>query len=144
MNVIDAAYLLGHDYPGGTGPLADRLGIGRAVFNSKLNPNTMTHHLTLVESVRMQQLAGKATILHAMASELGYVVVPLIDQEDNNIPRALAASCGKFGDYLRSVDDSMADNVITPNERRELEHKLAGLTSANDHLQGLLNAKTQS
>ncbi len=76
MNILDAAHRIGHEYPGGAGVLADRLGINRVVFNSRLNPNLPSHHLSLLDSLRMQQLAGRQDVLHAMASELGFVCIP--------------------------------------------------------------------
>lgn len=141
MNVIDAAYRIGHDYPGGAGLLADRLGIGRVVFNSKLNPNTSTHHLTLAESVRMQQLSGRSDILQAMATELGYVAIPLPAVEDENIPSALARSCAEFGDYMRQVDESLRDGRVTPNEAKCLEKELTEMVAASTRLLAVLSGR---
>ena len=70
MNIQDAAHRIGHEYPGGAVALAHRMGINPTVFNSKLNPNNATHHLTLAEAQRMQQLTGRTDILEAMASGL--------------------------------------------------------------------------
>ena len=75
MNIQDAAHRIGHEYPGGAVALAHRIGINPTVFNSKLNPNNLTHHLTLAEAQRMQLLTGRTDILEAMASELGYVIM---------------------------------------------------------------------
>ena len=57
MNIIDAAYHTVHDYPGGATALALRLGIkSPAVLNSKVNPNTDTHHITLVEAIKIMAI----------------------------------------------------------------------------------------
>ena len=57
MNIIDAAYNTVHDYPGGSSALATRMGIkSPAVLNSKVNPNTETHHLTLAEASKLMAL----------------------------------------------------------------------------------------
>ncbi|WP_341772648.1 phage regulatory CII family protein, partial [Burkholderia pseudomallei] len=47
MNIIDAAYAVVHDYPGGSESLAPRLGMSAAVLRNKVNPNNATHHLGL-------------------------------------------------------------------------------------------------
>jgi len=141
MNVIDAAYRVGHEYPGGAGLLADRMGIVRAVFNSKLNPNTHSHHLTLAESVRMQQLAGRTDILQAMATELGHVAIPLPEVSDENIPAALARTCAEFGDYMRLVDDSLRDGRVSPNEAKCLEKELTEMVAASTHLLAVLKGE---
>jgi Phage regulatory protein CII (CP76). len=42
----------------------------------KLNPNNVTHHLTLRDALTMQVLTGRHDILYAMADELGEVCTP--------------------------------------------------------------------
>ena len=138
MNIEDAAHRIGHEYPGGAGILAQRMGMNPVVFNSKLNPNTKTHHLSMVEALRMQQLAGRADILHAMAEALGYVAVPLPQVHDDDVAHALAATCAEFGDYLRRVDESMRDGKVTPNEVKRLEKELTEMVAAATHLQSIL------
>ena len=57
MNILDAAYNTVHDYKGGASALAPRMGIkSPAVLNSKVNPNTDTHHLTLLEASKLMAL----------------------------------------------------------------------------------------
>lgn len=141
MNIIDAAHRMGHEFPGGAGALAVRMGIGHAVFNSKLNPNTATHHLTLVESVRMQQITGQFEILQAMASELGHVAIPLPTVADGEISRAIAHTCAEFGDYMRQVDTSLLDGHVTANEKKRLEKELTELISAATGLLALMAGK---
>ena len=47
MNVVDAAYLAVHTYPGGSESLGPRIGMSPAVLRNKVNPNCSTHHLSL-------------------------------------------------------------------------------------------------
>lgn len=138
MNIQDAAHMLGHEYPGGAQALADRMGINRAVFNSKLNPNTATHHLTLVEALRMQQLAGRFDILYAMAEALGFVCVPLPSDSPESLERDIAHACKEFGEYIAEVTGSIEDNNVTPNEVKRCQKELADLVGAANHLQAKL------
>lgn len=141
MNVLDAAHRIGHEYPGGAGVLAARMNIGHTVFNSKLNPNTTTHHLYLSEAVLMEQLANRFDILYAHADALNHVAIPLPAVEDEDVGHALTQTCAQFGDYLRRVDESLKDGKVTPNERKALERELTEMIAAATHLQSLLAGK---
>jgi len=125
MNIQDAAHMLGHEYPGGAGALADRMGIVRAVFNSKLNPNTPTHHLTLVEALRMQQLAQRYDILFSMADTLGFVCIPSTAEQTDHIERDITALCKEFGEYVAKVTEAIEDGDVTGNELKDTERELS-------------------
>lgn len=141
MNILDAAHRIGHDYPGGMDSLAPRMGCNPRVLNSKLNPNCQSHHLTLIESVRLQQLAGRADILFAEADLLGFVCVPRPEAGDANITAALTRACAEFGDYMREADKALSDDKITPNEVKRLEKELSELMTAAAALQAAIVAK---
>lgn len=121
MNIQDAAHRIGHEYPGGATALAHRMGIGPAVFNSKLNPNTTTHHLGLVEAHRMQQLTGRVDILQAMADDLGYSIIKLPDfaVSDAAILESYTAMLAELGEFSGAFNQSLADNRIN---KKEFEH----------------------
>lgn len=138
MNVIDAAHRIAHEYPGGAEALAPRMGIGAAVFRSKLNPHTETHHLTLRESVRLQQLAQRYDVLHAMADELGHIAIPLPSVPDGEMAHALARTCAEFGEYLGRIDQALTDGAVTPNELKHLEKELTEMVAQAAHMQSLL------
>jgi hypothetical protein len=139
MNIQDAAHRIGHEYPGGAGVLAQRMGINAAVFNSKLNPNTATHHLTLVEALRMQQLGERFDILHAMAEELGHVAIPMAPSiADTDVSHALATTCAEFGDFLRRVDATMRDGLVKAHEIKKNEKELLELIAAATKLHSLM------
>lgn len=138
MNIEDAAHRVGHETPGGVASLAPRMGMKEAVLNSKINPNTATHHLTISEMVRMEQLTGRHDMLIAHAEALGLVAIPVPAIDDEDVAHALARTCAEFGDYLRTVDSSMRDNKITRTEVTKLEKELVEMLSAATHLQALL------
>ena len=125
-------------FMGGVAALAPRMGMKEAVLNSKINPNTMTHHLTIAEMVRMEQLTGRADMLIAHATALGYVAIPVPSIDDEDIGHALSRTCAEFGDYLRIVDGAMRDKKITRNEVVKLEKELVEMISAATRLQALL------
>lgn len=141
MNMLDAAHLIGHEYPGGAKALAERLGINQVVFNSKLNPNTITHHLTLVEALRMQQMANRFDILHAMADELGFVCIRKPTVGDDCLTLSITRACAEFGDFMREVNETLQDDNVRPNELRDVQKELLELIAAATGLNGLLEAK---
>lgn len=75
MNTKDAAYMTGHEYPGGVPALAVRMGIDARELSRKLNPGA-AHGISLDEAEVLMALSGDHRILHAMAAELGYVCQP--------------------------------------------------------------------
>lgn len=143
MNIQDAAHLIGHEYPGGAGALADRMNISRAVFNSKLNPNTPTHHLTLVESLRMQQLAGRCDVLFSMAEELGFICLPMPNESHTDLHAEIGRVCQEFGQYIAQVTDAIKDNKVTANELKRCAKELADLVAVANNLQATLAAMNQ-
>ena len=141
MNIQDAAHRIGHEYPGGAVALAHRMGIGPVVFNSKLNPNTLTHHLTLAEAQRMQQLAGRTDILEAMADELGYVIVKIPEcAHDIDIAKATRRAVVEFGQWIEEIDKSLEDGSVTQNELKAIEKELVEMMSQAQHLTAALSS----
>ncbi|MBU1980420.1 MAG: hypothetical protein KJ958_14760 [Gammaproteobacteria bacterium] len=72
MNTRDAAYLTGHQYPGGVPTLAVRMGMDARALTRKLSPNT--GGIGLDEAVVLMTLSNDHRILYAMADELGYTL----------------------------------------------------------------------
>lgn len=121
MNVDDAAYAVVHDYPGGSESLAPRLAVSPAVLNSKVNPNTKTHRLALVEAVRLTGLTGDVRILRAFAQECGQIVLPAPNGDDAAasdmaVLELVAAVGGSQGDLFGSVHRGLADGALTEQE----------------------------
>lgn len=138
MNIVDAAHRVGHEAQGGVAALAPRMGMKEAVLNSKINPNTLTHHLSIQEMVRMEQLTGRTDMLIAHAESLGYVAIPMPSEDSGDISRGIASTCAEFGDYLRTVEDAWSDRKITGNEKKDLEKELVEMIAAAVRLQALL------
>ena len=141
MNIQDAAHRIGHEYPGGAVALAHRMGIGPVVFFSKLNPNTLTHHFTLTEAQRMQQLTGRTDILEAMADELGYVIVKIPEcAHDIDIAKATRRAVVEFGQWMEEIDKSLEDGSVTQNELKAIEKELVEMMSQAQHLTAALSS----
>lgn len=122
MNIKDAAHATVHDYPGGSESLGPRMNIVPAVLRNKVNPNSTSHHLTLVEADRLMSMTGDHRILEALAQHHGYVLVPVAfdtPPSDMAILELVTHVWRHNGDVGRSVDDALADGRIT---KRELEY----------------------
>lgn len=158
MNVIDAAHHTVHGYPGGAAALAIRMvrkgpdgevvfdgegnpkGMSAAVLSSKVNPNTQTHHLTLVEASEVMGLTSNYLILHSLAAEHGFTLQRMAPIDGGSVVDAVlnaAASRGEFDQLLR---DAYADRIITENEMRQLSAVGAAQMEAMVHLLARLRA----
>lgn len=121
LDVLDAAYRTAHEYPGGVGPLAIRMGMPASTLNHKVSLTCTTHNLSLKESVSMQAMSGNFAILHAMAASLGHAVI-LLDAEPSGQPmNEVARMVSEFGDLLARVTKSTADGTVTLNEVRDCQ-----------------------
>lgn len=126
MHVIDAAYATVHDYPGGAGSLAPRVGTTQGVLNSKVNPNTTTHHLTLAESVKLVVLSGDNRIAHAFAHDVGGVFIPGacdLPACDMAVLESMTGVFARAGQVGASVHAALADGRVTPKEYAAIERK---------------------
>ena len=126
MNITDAVYNSVHNYPGGATALAPRIGIkSPAVLNSKVNPNTETHHITLEEAVRVMEITGDYSILHAINARLGKVSVDLPDIPESHgdvcLMEEMLEVSVKKGDVNRLFKKMMADRRITTGEAKDMD-----------------------
>lgn len=124
MNTQDAAYHTAHDSPGGVQALAVRMDMSPNVLQNKVNPMVVYHKLTLSEAVRMQALTGDVRILHAMASELGHVAVPVLGYEgvsDMELLDGYMDSITALGEFTAAFQLSIADGRVTPAEMARME-----------------------
>ncbi|CAI3122360.1 hypothetical protein AO727_15800 [Acinetobacter baumannii] len=121
MNILDAAYNTVHDFKGGANALASRMGIkSPAVLNSKVNPNTETHHLTLLEATKLMGITGDFRILQALCAEHSKAAIDL-----PNIPESHRDICLvdtflnlgiKKGNVTELFREMLADGRVTKGE----------------------------
>lgn len=125
MNVMDAAFNVAEDFPGGARALA--LAIDK-------NPSTFSHEvkgdgpakLGLGTAVKMTKRTGDLRILIAFASECGQLVIPLpeaLDLGSDDCALALSALAREFGDLCSEACSALADNRVSDNEMKRLERE---------------------
>lgn len=139
MNMIDAAHATVHDYPGGAESLAPRLKMRPAVLNSKVNPNTATHHLTLAEAMRIMGLTGDHRMLRAMNEALGYLPpIPRIDAEVSDVAllETYTRLMSELGDFSRKFHAAVADGKLTTREVDAMQVEMLEFFAAGEELLG--------
>lgn len=124
MNILDAAYNTVHDYPGGAAALAPRMGMkSAAVLNSKVNPNTETHHLSLVEASKMMAMTGDFRVLQELNAEHGKIAIDLPEIpecRDMSLTDKVLCIGMKGGDVMSLFREIMADGRITQGEVQDM------------------------
>lgn len=133
MNLKDSMYATVHDYPGGSESLGPRMGIVPAVLRNKVNPNSTSHHLTVIEADKMMTMTGDHCILQAMAQQQGYVLVPVafdVPASDSAILELVTRVWRTNGDVGKAVDDALADGRITTRELVNIEQTISGVEQA--------------
>lgn len=143
MNISDAAYHTVHDYPGGSNTLAPRLGIkSPAVLNNKVNPNTETHHLTLIEASKLMELTNDFRILQSLNAQHGKVAInlPCIPECRDTALTDLVLSLGMGGGDVYSLfKEMMADGRITRGEAMDMSKVIHQLHMVLAELEAQIN-----
>lgn len=130
QDVDDAAYRIGHSYPGRVPALAVRMGVNADTLGKKLNPNCETHRLSVADAVHLQVAAGRNDILYAMAGALDHVCIHMPDASADQVGMRLAKVGAEVGDVFRVAQQVMEDGKLEPHERRQLREQIAEAISA--------------
>lgn len=146
VNVQDAAYATVHDYPGGAAALAVRLGCNAAVLGNKVRPTCPAHHLTLEESVRIQDLTGDHRILRAMCETFGYLdPIPSVEYAglaDAALLEIVGRVHAEGGDVSRTLVGALADGEISAADlvdiEREVREAMGALAELLDRVRGMV------
>ena len=124
MDVLDAAYLIAQEFPGGVAALAQRMGVSANTLQHKLNPNNQTHHLTLKEALALQVVSGLPYVLYAMATALDHV--PLRsrpDMADGDPREAFYFFQQQMGELTAAAADALrGGDTVSANAHRRVEH----------------------
>lgn len=145
MHLLDVAYHVVHDYPGGSKSLAPRLNKSSSTLSHEV-AGEGSAKLGLVDAQRITQLTGDHRILHAFAESCGCLVLPLpsTNEDCGHVLQRLAQTSREFSDLCAEVAASLSDGRISDNElerieleRAELLAELAALSVAAS----LLNAE---
>lgn len=147
LTVEDAIYHTCHGYLGGVAALAARMGLPVGTLTHKANPNNTTHHMRPAELLSMMLFTGNASVLHAMASSLGYTVSKAApDQAGGNAVEAVMRLAMAHSDFVRAVADPLArmeadgNTWPTGHELRRAEYMAAAAHAEIDHTLATLRA----
>lgn len=142
--VLDAAYFMARDYPGGAEALAQRIGKSPVTFRHELRPpeggSAKLGVQTLLDAMH---LSGDHRPFFAMGAELGYLTVPLPAVDDvagATTIEAVSAVASEFGQYIAEVGRALADGRVSDNELDSVTRELGELTARAQRLQALLVA----
>lgn len=155
QDVLDAAQTLALNYPGGMSALALRMGANPNTLKHKLNPNNVTHHLTLRDALTMQVLTGRHDILYAMADELGEVCTPATPDASGGDPLdCIVAMNVAMADLARALADPLTrgaagqGGAVSRNEMRRAEamgqEAIAAIGHALAMLRGLMRTEPRA
>ncbi|QXW27182.1 phage regulatory CII family protein [Acinetobacter johnsonii] len=143
MNILDAAHHTVRQFKGGAAALAVRMGMRSvAVLNSKVNPNTETHHLTLMEASTIMTITGNYRILQALCAEHGKVAInlPNIPECRDTALTDLVLSVGMGGgDICAQFKEMMADGRITRGEAIDMSKVIHAMHEVLAELEAQIN-----
>jgi hypothetical protein len=142
MNILDAAYNLVHDYPGGSDSLAPRIGKKPSTLNHEVAGDG-TAKFGLVDAVKATRLSGDFRILYAFAEDCQHMCIPLPRTDGtptSSILADLAKSSERFAELCNEVISGAADGDISDNELDRIQRARAELLT---HLAQLGQAAIQ-
>lgn len=146
--VLDAAFNLIHDYPGGANALGPRINKASTTLSHEARRQG-TAKLGLEDAVKLSVLTGDARILNAFAGELGYAVIPLssVAACDGGLER-LSQLAQEFAGVVQTTSRALADGRVTATELRAVEREWTELVAVGQqmvaHLAAVHNAARPS
>lgn len=142
--ILDAAYNVAHDYPGGAESLAPRLGkLGTSLCHELTA--TGTAKLGLIDAVKITDFASDLRILQAWATHAGQQLVPLpITEGGDECLTKVSAMARAFGELLTEVTADLGDGKISNNELKRVEREAGELISSVSEVLRALRARNQA
>lgn len=138
--VLDAAFHLVHDYPGGSVSLAPRINKSVTTLSHEVK-GTGTAKLALDDAVKLTCLTGDWRILNAFAGVCGGLVLPMpAIQPGMDTFHGLAEAAREFGEFVASVADAAADGRVTGNELARVDRELSELLARGQAIRATLAA----
>lgn len=129
MNLLDAAYHVVHDYPGGAASLAPRMGKGVSSLSHEVTA-TGTAKMGLIDAEKITQLTGDLRILLAWAGNAGMMLVPLPAEAgapSKDAMLRLSTVAIEFAEMCAEVASSVGDNHVTDNELSRIDRECGEL-----------------
>lgn len=143
MHILDAAYHVIHDYPGGADSLAPRVGKTGTTLSHEAK-RTGQAKLGLDTAVKVSVLTGDLRILEAFAMACDCMVVPLPKVAmtgDSPVMAGLAGMLKEQAHVVSAVSESLEDNEISDNERGKIYREASELMAMTRKLLGAVDAK---
>lgn len=144
-SVLDTAFNVVHDYPGGAGTMALRLGKSATTLAHEVRA-AGTAKLGLVDAVKITQFSNDLRILNDFAAQCSCVVIPMPDvgESDAGVMPKVAALARDFSTLISSTIEAEADNRITGNELSAIEAEWAVLVAHGQALIGSLRSQHEA
>lgn len=145
MNLLDAAYNVVHDYPGGAESLAPRVGKNATTLSHEVK-RTGAAKLGLDTAEKITQLAGDLRILQAFAANCQQMVVPLPVLESGQADDCmitLGTTAHNFGLLCTEVAGDLSDGKISDNELARIDRECGQLIAAVHAMRKALAQRNQ-
>lgn len=146
MGVMDAAFNVAEDFPGGASALARAIDKNHFSFLHEVN-GTGSAKLGLLTSVKMTKRSGDLRILLAFAAECGQMCLPLpaaLASGADDCMRAMSETSREFGELCQQVCLSLGDDGrISDNELDRIRREGGELMAALQHLMASLQVRNQ-
>lgn len=123
MQLLDVAFHVVHDYPGGSKSLAPRLNKSQHTLNHEVAGDGSAK-LGIVDACKITQLTKDMRILHAFAEACGHLCIPMpgaVAIQNGNVMQALAESSREFAELCQEVCGVMADDDVSDNDLARVE-----------------------
>lgn len=138
--VLDAAFNLVHDYPGGAECLGPRIKKAPTTLSHEVK-RTGTAKLGLEDAVKLSVLSDNRAILNAFASVCGCLVLPMPCVASGlDTFHGLADAAREFSEFVASVADAAADGQVTGNELALVDRDLSELVARVQAIRATLAA----
>lgn len=136
--ILDAAYHVVHDYPGGSPSLAPRLNKSPTTLSHEVTA-TGTAKLGLLDAVKITGFSGDLRILQAWATHAGQMLLPLptLDGEPDECLGHVSGAAKEFAELIAEAALSLSDGQVGDNEMDRVEREAGELFAA---VHGLLKS----
>jgi hypothetical protein len=148
MDLIDAAYNVVQDYPGGAASLAPRIGKNSTTLSHELTRQG-TAKLGLLDAKKITDCTGDLRILYSWATDAGQMLVPLPEAllllKDQDCLRRLAEVASKFAAVCHEVTAGLSDDgKISDNELSRIDAEIGNQIAALHSLREALARNNQA
>lgn len=132
MNIIDAAYNVVHDYPGGSDSLAPRVGKNATSLSHEV-ARVGTAKFGLDTALKVSVLTGDLRILDAFALQCGRMTVPLpasdicAPADGDCIISRLGGVLSESSGVVREATAALQDGHISGNDLQRIERECGQL-----------------